>query len=90
MRCFATPLRNDLRVMIDFERFVEIARRVEAGANEVTVSHEVLGMSIETLTKEVLTLWGIPDTLVGSDELPQGCEISRRTRSLGYSCREAP
>jgi HD-like signal output (HDOD) protein len=53
-----------LLVMIDFKRFVEIARRVEAGATEAAASYEVLGMSVETLTKEVLTLWGIPDTLV--------------------------
>jgi HD-like signal output (HDOD) protein len=53
-----------LLVMIDFKRFMEISRRVGAGATEAAASYEVLGMSIETLTKEVLTLWGIPDALV--------------------------
>jgi HD-like signal output (HDOD) protein len=53
-----------LLVMIDFNRFVEISRRVGAGATEATATSEVLGMSVENLTKEVLTLWGIPDTLV--------------------------
>jgi len=78
-----------LLVMIDFERFVEISRRVEAGASEVTASHEVLGMSIETLTKEVLTLWGIPDTLVA---LSTGTSIpgeSKQLRRLGRIVRLA-
>jgi len=53
-----------LLVMIDFDRFREISRRVANGATEASAAHEVLGMSLKTLTNEVLTMWGIPDTLV--------------------------
>ena len=53
-----------LLVMIDFDRFREIARRVAGGAGEAGAAVEVLGMSLRTLTHEVLNLWGIPDTLV--------------------------
>jgi GAF domain-containing protein len=65
--------------MIDFKRFVEISRRVDAGATEATASYEVLGMSVETLTKEVLTLWGIPDTLVA---LSTGASISVESKQV--------
>ena len=78
-----------LLVMIDFKRFVEISQRVEAGATEAAASLEVLGMSVETLTKEVLTLWGIPDTLVA---LSTGTSIpveSKQTRRLGRIVRLA-
>src|ERR1700680_772250 len=79
-----------LLVMIDFKRFVEISRRVEAGATEATASFEVLGMSVETLTKEVLTLWGIPDTLValstGTSSMPVE---SKQLRRLGRIVRLA-
>jgi HD-like signal output (HDOD) protein len=53
-----------LLVMIDFDRFREISRRVANGATEATAAYEVLGMSLKTLTNEVLSLWGIPSTLV--------------------------
>ena len=53
-----------LLVMIDLESFREISRRVESGATEASASSEVLGMSIGTVTNEVLLLWGIPETLV--------------------------
>jgi HD-like signal output (HDOD) protein len=53
-----------LLVMIDFDRFREISRRVANGATDANAAYEVLGMSLQTLTKEVLTLWGIPHALV--------------------------
>jgi HD-like signal output (HDOD) protein len=79
-----------LLVMIDYKRYVEISRRVEAGATEAAASFEVLGMSVETLTKEVLTLWGIPDTLValstGTSSMPVE---SKQLRRLGRIVRLA-
>ncbi len=68
-----------LLVMIDFNRFVEISQRVGAGATEATATSEVLGMSVENLTKEVLTLWGIPDTLVA---LSAGTSVAVEIKSL--------
>jgi HD-like signal output (HDOD) protein len=53
-----------LLVMIDFDRFREISRRVQNGATEASAANDILGMSIATMTKEVLVFWGIPDTLV--------------------------
>jgi HD-like signal output (HDOD) protein len=53
-----------LLVMIDFDRFLEISRRVANGATEASAASEVLGMSLKALTNEVLSLWGIPTTLV--------------------------
>jgi HD-like signal output (HDOD) protein len=53
-----------LLVLIDFDRFREISRRVENGATEASAAQDVLGMSIADMTKEVLTFWGIPSTLV--------------------------
>jgi HD-like signal output (HDOD) protein len=78
-----------LLVMIDFKRFVEIARRVEAGATEAAASYEVLGMSVETLTKEVLTLWGIPDTLVALSTGTSTSVESKQVRRLGRIVRLA-
>jgi HD-like signal output (HDOD) protein len=74
-----------LLVMVDFKLFVELTRRVEAGATEATASSEVLGMSVETLTKEVLTLWGIPDTLVAlstATPMPAESKQFRRLRQI--------
>jgi HD-like signal output (HDOD) protein len=51
-------------VMIDFDRFREISRRVANGVTEASAAYAVLGMSLKTLTNEVLSLWGIPDVLV--------------------------
>jgi len=51
-------------VMVDFGRFREFSRRVADGATEAGAADEVLGMPLRTLTNEVLSLWGIPDTLV--------------------------
>jgi len=76
-----------LLVMIDFERFVEISRRVKAGASEATASCEVLGMSVETLTKEVLMLWGIPDTLVALSTGASTPAESKQARRLGRIVR---
>jgi HD-like signal output (HDOD) protein len=76
-----------LLVMIDFERFVEISRRVKAGASEATASCEVLGMSVETLTKEVLMLWGIPDTLVALSTGASTPVESKQARRLGRIVR---
>ena len=53
-----------LLVMIDLDRFREISRRVVNGATEASAAQEVLGMSLQTLTNEVLISWGIPDALV--------------------------
>ena len=78
-----------LLVMIDFKSFVEISRRVEAGASEAAAVSEVLGMSIETLTKEVLTLWGIPDTLVALSSGTSGPAESKQSRRLGRIVRLA-
>jgi HD-like signal output (HDOD) protein len=53
-----------LLVMIDLGRLREIYRRMANGATEPSAAYDVLGMSLTTLTHEVLSLWGIPDTLV--------------------------
>jgi HD-like signal output (HDOD) protein len=53
-----------LLVLIDFDRLREIYRRVADGASEASAAYEVLGMSLKTLTCEVLSLWGIPTMLV--------------------------
>jgi HD-like signal output (HDOD) protein len=53
-----------LLVMVDLDRFHEISRRVMKGATEASASQDVLGMSLQTLTIEVLNSWGIPDSLV--------------------------
>jgi HD-like signal output (HDOD) protein len=53
-----------LLVMIDLDRFREISRRVANGATEASAAQDVLGMSLQTLTNEVLISWGIPDALV--------------------------
>jgi HD-like signal output (HDOD) protein len=53
-----------LLVMIDYDRFLEMSRRVASGSTEASAANEVLGMSLKTLTTEVLSLWGIPDMLV--------------------------
>src|SRR5450631_4387373 len=68
-----------LLVMIDFGRFVEISRRVQAGATETTASFEVLGMSVEALTKEV------PRTRCPDWRGPP--RMSRRRRSHGRGFR---
>ncbi len=53
-----------LLVMIDFDRYREISRRVAGGATEASAADDVLGMPLKTLTSEVLTMWGIPEMLV--------------------------
>src|SRR5580658_294178 len=53
-----------LLVMVDLDRFREIAKRVANGASEASAAQDVLGMSLQTLTNEVLISWGIPDALV--------------------------
>jgi HD-like signal output (HDOD) protein len=53
-----------LLVMIDLDRFREISKRLVNGATEASAAQEVLGMSLQTLTNEVLISWGIPDALV--------------------------
>jgi HD-like signal output (HDOD) protein len=78
-----------LLVMIDFDRFREISRRVNNGASEASASQEVLGMSLGTMTKEVLMFWGIPDTLVAlSSGIPVGVE-SKQLQRLGRIVRLA-
>jgi HD-like signal output (HDOD) protein len=52
-----------LLVMIDLDLFREISRRVANGATEASAAREVLGMSLRTLTNEILSSWGIPGTL---------------------------
>jgi HD-like signal output (HDOD) protein len=76
-----------LLVMIDFDRFREFSRRVENGATEASASHEVLGMSMGAITKEVLTAWGLPDTLVA---LSSGTAVeSKQVQRLGRIVRLA-
>ena len=53
-----------LLVMIDLDRFREISKRVVSGATEESAAHDVLGMSLQTLTNEVLISWGIPGAIV--------------------------
>lgn len=53
-----------LLVMIDLDRFQEIARRVNEGATEADATYEILGMTLNTLTNEILKFWGIPGSLV--------------------------
>jgi HD-like signal output (HDOD) protein len=53
-----------LLVMIDLDRLREISRRVAHGATEASAAYDVLGMSLQTLASEVLSLWGIPNMLV--------------------------
>lgn len=52
-----------LLVIIDFNRFLEISRRVANGASEASAAQDVLGMSLSSLTNEVLVSWGIPNSL---------------------------
>ncbi|HMD73495.1 MAG TPA: HDOD domain-containing protein [Steroidobacteraceae bacterium] len=52
-----------LLVIIDFNRFLEISRRVAHGASEASAAQDVLGMSLNSLTNEVLVSWGIPNSL---------------------------
>jgi HD-like signal output (HDOD) protein len=51
-------------VMIDFDRFREVLRRVANGIPEAGAVHDVLGLSLKTLTHEILSSWGIPEALV--------------------------
>jgi len=52
-----------LLVLIDFDRYQTMIARVRAGSTEASAAQDVLGMSLRSLTKEVLSLWGIPDSL---------------------------
>jgi len=52
-----------LLVLIDFERYQAIEKRVREGSSEAGAAQEVLGMTLRTLTQEVLSLWGIPNSL---------------------------
>jgi HD-like signal output (HDOD) protein len=52
-----------LLVLIDFESYQAIEARVRAGSPETDAAHQVLGMSLRSLTREVLSIWGIPDSL---------------------------
>jgi HD-like signal output (HDOD) protein len=52
-----------LLVFIDFERYQTMVARVRAGSSEASAAQDVLGMSLRSLTQEVLSLWGIPDSL---------------------------
>jgi HD-like signal output (HDOD) protein len=78
-----------LLVMIDFDRFREISRRVGSGATEESASQEVLGMSLGTMTKEVLMFWGIPDTLVALSSGTQVGAESKQVQRLGRIVRLA-
>jgi HD-like signal output (HDOD) protein len=78
-----------LLVMIDFDRFREILRRVENGATEASAAHDVLGMSIATMTKEVLTFWGIPDTLVALSSGTGGPAESKQVQRIDRIVRLA-
>jgi HD-like signal output (HDOD) protein len=66
-----------LLVMVDFERFKEIEQLRQRGISEAAASNEVLGIAFDTLTKWVLTFWGLPDTLVG---LSTGAESKQSPR----------
>lgn len=72
-----------LLVMVDFDRFREISRRVENGATETSASNEVLGMSIGALTNEVLTFWGIPSLLVSLSTGAAASFESKQIQRLG-------
>jgi hypothetical protein len=91
-----------LLVMIDFRRYQEISRRVAQGAVESSAAIEVLGISLNTLTNEVLSLWGIPGSLVslstgsaGPIEPKQAQRLDRivalaKTTSQHLRLREGP
>jgi HD-like signal output (HDOD) protein len=51
-------------VLIAFDRFLEISRRVVNGSSEEGAVHEVLGTSLKHLSTGILNMWGIPDVLV--------------------------
>jgi HD-like signal output (HDOD) protein len=53
-----------LLVMVDFDGYRRISIRIASGVTEALAAHEVLGISLKTLAKEVLAMWGIPDSLV--------------------------
>jgi HD-like signal output (HDOD) protein len=78
-----------LLVMIDFDSIREISRRVENGATEASAAQDVLGMSIAAMTKEVLTFWGIPDTLVALSSGIAGPIESKQLQRLGRTVRLA-
>jgi HD-like signal output (HDOD) protein len=78
-----------LLVMIDFDRIREISRRVENGATEASAAQDVLGMSIATMTREVLMFWGIPDTLVALSSGIAGPIESKQMQRLGRTVRLA-
>ncbi len=78
-----------LLVMIDFDRFREIVRRMENGASEASAAQNVLGMSIADMTKEVLTFWGIPGTLVSLSTGIAAPADSKHLQRLGRIVRLA-
>jgi len=71
-----------LLVMIDLDRFREICRRVANGATEASASSEVLGMSMSAMTNEVLTCWGIPNSLVSLSSGTAGPLESKQAQRL--------
>jgi len=50
-------------VMVDLNRLTDLGRQVAAGVPEAKAAENVLGMSLQTLTSEVLSLWAIPESL---------------------------
>jgi HD-like signal output (HDOD) protein len=72
-----------LLVMIDLDRFREISRRVANGATEASASSDVLGMSMSTMTNEVLTCWGIPNSLVSLSSGTAGPLETKQAQRLG-------
>jgi hypothetical protein len=78
-----------LLVMVDLDRFREISRRVAGGSTEASAANEVLGMSLKTLTSEILGLWGIPGALVslstGSVAPTEPKHVQRLDRIVGLA-----
>jgi HD-like signal output (HDOD) protein len=78
-----------LLVMIDFDRFREILRRVENGVAEASAAYEVLGISLSAMTNDVLTFWGIPGSLVslstGTTGSLESKEMQRLRRIVGLA-----
>jgi HD-like signal output (HDOD) protein len=78
-----------LLVMVDLDRFREISRRVAGGSTETSAANEVLGMSLKTLTGEILGLWGIPGALVslstGSVAPTESKHVQRLDRIVGLA-----
>jgi HD-like signal output (HDOD) protein len=76
-------------VMIDLQRVAEIARQTSSGVSEEKAAENVLGMSLQTLTAEVLSLWAIPQSLaalsMSSDTHAEGRSAARLERIVALA-----